>query len=1250
MPAPTARTRAAALLVAGALLIPGVALATAGPAAPAAAAPGSPGVPSPPSVVYDEDFENGPATSPILRLNQYTGASGQTYTADPAWLTGCNGWVSAAVQSTTAGEPIADCGNRRDLWNLVQQTSVALGVLHGQTAAEAVDNHAISALSLQPLDGQTLELATTSGVALPTSSRFLAFGVDVGASNCHLDHPLLQFFLVNEEGEQFPAGSEIDACSSPTTVTVPPLGTSGAQTFTVGQYTTNGAVLFSGNSVGIRMVNDQPSDFGNDHAFDDIRILDATPQLDKEFVGGWAPSGGRARLRFTVTNTSELGSKQGWSFRDALPDGMTVASPSDASTTCPDGVLTATGAEVSLTGELSVGMTSCTAEVDVTAPLGGYTNGPDRVTVTGLNPPASASVTFSRPGLTLAKTAGAPVDVNQDGLVDAGDTIPYSFELHNTGDVPLTGVSIDDPLVPDPACPTVLAAGASGECAGDYTITPADAASGTVVNTATATGTPPAPAPAAVSPPATTTTAVTAAAPGIHLRKSADPPGGLVEGETLTYSFVVDNTGNLPLHDVAISEESFTGSGPLSPVDCPTTDLAVGGELVCTATYTVTHDDLVAGTVDNTATAAGTPAGIGAAPVTSAASTVGLPTPAAPALTATKTASPLVVRAAGDTIAYTVAVVNDGNLIVDGLTVDETRFTGSGPAPVFACALTRLVPGQHTTCSAAYTATQADVDSGSIQNTATVTGVTAGDAPVTSPPTEVTVTADAAAALTVAKSASAATIAAAGQVVRYDFAVRNTGGLTLHGLVVDDVPTAPAGALDSAPTCPETTLPPGRTVTCTATHTVTQEDVDHGTLADTATATASDPAGAGVASAASSLSLPVVAASQLTIDKAADATSIVRAGQAIAYTFTVTNTGATTIAGVSVTDTPVAPAGPLEAAPQCDVTTLAPGAASLCTASYRVTQADIDHGGLGDTATASGTDAHGDPVVSAPDGLVLDSTAVAALTLTPQPAPSGATAGQVVPLTFVATNSGDVTIANVVLVDDRGGSTPCEPDVLAPGESATCRVTPTVTQDEFDAGALTVTATAEGTAATGATVRSLPVTETVAVTGQVASLSLTKSASAPSVVLGGTIAYLFAVRNTGTVTLVGVTVTDTQSAPAGPTESPPVCAATRLAPGATTTCTASYIPTAADLAAGTVTDAAIAHAETTLGEPVSSDPATLTVTVTAPATASAGSGSGQSAVGGLASTGGDLWPPLAAALVLLTAGAAAWRVARRHRA
>jgi hypothetical protein len=58
----------------------------------AAAVPGTPGVPQAPRTIYSEDFENGVDTTPVL-LTSYTGATGATYTADPAWLARCNGAI-----------------------------------------------------------------------------------------------------------------------------------------------------------------------------------------------------------------------------------------------------------------------------------------------------------------------------------------------------------------------------------------------------------------------------------------------------------------------------------------------------------------------------------------------------------------------------------------------------------------------------------------------------------------------------------------------------------------------------------------------------------------------------------------------------------------------------------------------------------------------------------------------------------------------------------------------------------------------------------------------------------------------------------------------------------------------------------------------------------------------------------------------------------------------------------------------------
>ena len=74
-------------------------------------------------------------------------------------------------------------------------------------------------------------------------------------------------------------------------------------------------------------------------------------------------------------------------------------------------------------------------------------------------------------------------------------------------------------------------------------------------------------------------------------------------GETISYTFTVENTGNLTLTDITLSDAdpnvTITG-GPIASL--------APGELdstTFTGTYTVTQDDIDAGQKDNTATAEG---------------------------------------------------------------------------------------------------------------------------------------------------------------------------------------------------------------------------------------------------------------------------------------------------------------------------------------------------------------------------------------------------------------------------------------------------------------------------------------------------------------------------------------------------------------------------------------------------------------------------------------------------------------------
>ncbi|MFJ7275708.1 hypothetical protein ACIQVZ_14745, partial [Kitasatospora sp. NPDC098663] len=181
------------------------------------------------------------------------------------------------------------------------------------------------------------------------------------------------------------------------------------------------------------------------------------------------------------------------------------------------------------------------------------------------------------------------------------------------------------------------------------------------------------------------------------------------------------------------------------------------------------------------------------------------PVPATPSLTIMKTASPTTVTAAGQTVDYSFLVTNTGNVTLTDVTVNETAFSGTGTPPVITCppGAASLAPGASVTCTAPYTVTQADINAGSITNTATATGTPPTGPPVTSPPSNATVTATPAPALTIMKTASPTTVTAAGQVVDYSFLVTNTGNVTLTNVTVNET------AFSGTGTPPVITCPPG---------------------------------------------------------------------------------------------------------------------------------------------------------------------------------------------------------------------------------------------------------------------------------------------------------------------------------------------------------------------------------------------------------------------------------------------------------
>lgn len=881
-----------------------------------------------------------------------------------------------------------------------------------------------------------------------------------------------------------------------------------------------------------------------------------------------------------------------------------------ASTLAAGASETCTAVYAATQADLDQGGVSNSATASGTDPSGAlFTTPLSTVTV-----PTSAS-----PALLLVKAA-TPTSIDT-----VGQQVMFSFLVRNTGNVTMSGIAIAEGsfsgtgALPAPTCPQPsVAPGATETCTTSYTVTQADLDAGQVTNTATATGTPPGSTTPVPSAPSTVVVPVTQE-PSLTLVKSASTtaPGSLVAGDTVTFSYVVTNTGNVILSGIAIVEGTFTGTGTLPAPTCPAgaASLEPGAQIVCTTTYTLTQADVDAGNLSNTATAEGTPPD-SATPVPSNPSTANLPEPAAPGIVMAKTASVAGAGVAGDVVTYSFAVTDTGNTTLDTVGVNDTGFTGTGPLGAITCPATTLVPGQTTTCTARYTLTQADVDAGTVTNTAIANGTPPGSAtPVSSLASTASITTDRTAALTVTKTANPASVARAGDLVGYSFVVTNTGTVTVTDPSIIEGAFSGAGLL-TAVICPAGALAPTMSVTCTASYTVTQADVDAGAVTNTATATATPPAGVTPpVSAPSTATVTATPAPALSLLKSATPTSVDVVGQQLTFSFQVTNTGNVTMSGVSIAEGAFSGTGTLPA-PSCPQPSLAPGSSETCTASYLVTQADLDAGQVVNTATATGTPPGSTtPVPSAPSTATVPATQSPGLTVVKSASSdvgSGDFAvGQHLTYSFVVTNTGNVTLSGIAIAEGAFSGTgtlpaptcPAAAAALAPGAQVVCTTSYTLTQADVDAGSVTNTATADGTPpGTTALIPSTASTVTLPEPPHPA-ITLVKTADVHTITgAGQTIHYTFTLTNTGNVTLTQPAIHEGAFSGHG-TLAAPTCPATPagLLPGQTITCATSYTVTAADLTGTPIDNTATATAATPEGTPTSSSPSTAIVEESLPA-------------------------------------------------
>ncbi|TQD44398.1 DUF7507 domain-containing protein, partial [Marilutibacter aestuarii] len=647
-------------------------------------------------------------------------------------------------------------------------------------------------------------------------------------------------------------------------------------------------------------------------------------------------------------------------------------------------------------------------------------NGTDPGGAAVVSAPDDAVVDVTQDAAITLEKSVSPATVN---VVD--QLLSYTFEVTNTGNVTVEAVTIEEvsfsgtstmtAVLCGPAAGT-LAPGDSVTCTATYRMTQADMDAGRVDNVARANATGPAGPVASNDDAAEVTVSNVRAA---SLQKLVSPSTVTAAGEQVTYTFILTNDGNQSVTDPQIEEILFSGSGTRPAATCPTGSFGPGEEAVCTATYTITQEDIDAGQVTNRARGLATPPN-GIPLITNEDDAV-VNVAQTAELELVKTATPTTVAQAGETVTYDFEVTNTGNVSLDTLAIDETAFSGTGTPPTITCATTTLAPGAVTICSGPYAITQADIDAGQVTNTATATAISPAAATVASPPDDALVSVAQAPSLVLDKSTTTTTYDTVGDLIAYDYQVTNDGNVTITDpITVDDDRILAPNSVD-CPALPAGGLEPGDSITCTASHVVTQADLDAGSVVNVATATDGT-----TVSPPDTVTVDGTQTSSIVLDKTgtlADTNGdgvVGDAGDTITYAFSVENTGNVVLAPVTVVD-------PLLPDLSCSVPSLAPGESASCVASgnaHVITPAEEAAGTVDNTATATG-EAPGD----APDA-VDDDTETTPTQLTPATtrvvkAADPATGSEVAPgdtITYtVTTTVADATLHEPVTLTDTLG-------------------------------------------------------------------------------------------------------------------------------------------------------------------------------------------------------------------------------------
>ncbi len=754
---------------------------------------------------------------------------------------------------------------------------------------------------------------------------------------------------------------------------------------------------------------------------------------------------------------------------------------------------------------------------------------------------------IENPSIDVEKaTNGVDADAPSGPALAVGDTVTWTYVVTNDGDVDLQDIVVTDNIEGEICVIPALAPGASDTCTATGI-----AVEGQYANEATASGTTEAGQLVEDSDPSHyIASIVDPGNPAIDIEKATNdqdadlPPGPeLSVGDGVTWTYVVTNTGDVDLVNVNVTDNR---EGAI----CTIASLIVGASDTCTASSTA-----VEGQYANIASAIGSTSDGRDVTDTDPSHYVAtvIVDPGNPAIDIEKATNGVDADVApgpalnvGDAVTWTYVVTNTGDLLLVDLVVTDD-LEGA------ICEIAQLAPGASAECSADGLAAE-----GQYSNVGSVTGDTEGGVTVTdSDPSNYTASVvvnpgDPAIDIEKATNGLDADMMPGpslnvGDAVTWTYVVSNTGDVVLVDVVVtDDL---------EGEVCTIERLDPGASAECIASSTATEGQYSNvgsvtGDTEGGVTVTDSDPSNY-IASVVVNPGDPAIDIEKATNGVDADAAPgpQLEPDDSVTWTYVVTNTGDVALLNVTVTDD-------LEGA-VCEFARLEIGASETCELGGTATL-----GQYRNVATAIGTGESGGEVSDADpshyNAAVIVGPGTPAIDL--EKFTNGIDAdegpgprleiGARVQWTYIVTNTGNLDLTDVTIVDDVEGAV-CVIAELPIGTQRQCNLSAFAIAGEYENnGSVTARAT------NGQTVTDTDPSHYIAAILSSGDPAIdiekfTNGADAdvppgPLLEVGDDVVWTYVVRNTGQAVLVNIQVTDDLEGG--------VCVIPRLAPGEAFTC------------------------------------------------------------------------------------------------